>query len=461
MVAKDELEMLNQLRSTHDVFYAGDERNELYYLGLKKLASLGLNIPPGLSLMEMYLNWSRVVVDWIEMRQDVKSFILPGKSVSDPGLLELWDANNMDSDLSLFNRDKLVYGRAFLSVGTNEDDPEHPLIRVESPREMTMLVDARRRQARCALRQWGDDDNPHNIKYATLYTPEATVHLEMDNGIWVEVDRDDHGLGRVPIIMSLNRRRTGNWRGETEMTDIIPIVDGTARTLTNLQHAQEVAAIPRRAVAGASKGDFVDQDGKPLPVWDAYMGAVWALQNKDAKVMEFAAADLDNFHGTLNMYAQQASSVSGIPVKAFGQFTSNPAAEGAIRADESQAVKRVERQNADTGVALGWTMALAERFRSGKEISGNIIKTEWQDPGTPTFSQKADALQKLAGGAPIISREGAWDELGWSEARKAREREYFDQENEDPYLTRLALKEAQNDLSGGAGVPEGANKPVA
>jgi len=35
----------------------------------------------------------------------------------------------------------------------------------------------------------------------------------------------------------------------------------------------------------------------------------------------------------------------------------------------------------------------------------------------------------------ILSREGAWDELGWSEARKSRERGYFEREaSADPEL---------------------------
>jgi hypothetical protein len=32
----------------------------------------------------------------------------------------------------------------------------------------------------------------------------------------------------------------------------------------------------------------------------------------------------------------------------------------------------------------------------------------------------------------VLSREGYWDELGWSEARKAKERAYFEAEALDP-----------------------------
>ena len=50
----------------------------------------------------------------------------------------------------------------------------------------------------------------------------------------------------------------------------------------------------------------------------------------------------------------------------------------------------------------------------------------------------------------MLSREGYWDALGWSEARKAKERAYFDQEmSSDPILG------AARALTGGAGAPAG------
>jgi hypothetical protein len=49
------------------------------------------------------------------------------------------------------------------------------------------------------------------------------------------------------------------------MTDVIPLVDSAARSLTNLQFAQEAHGIPRMWMAGVKKGDFIDADGKPDP----------------------------------------------------------------------------------------------------------------------------------------------------------------------------------------------------
>src|SRR5699024_9259401 len=104
--------------------------------------------------------------------------------------------------------------------------------------------------------------------------------------------------------------------------------------------------------------------------------------------------------------------------------------EGAIGASEARLIRSVEAQNTQQGVTLGWVGALALRFATGEWVKGNRIKVEWFDPATPTVAQRMDAISK-AKAQGILSREGAWDELGWSEARKNREREYFRRERED------------------------------
>jgi hypothetical protein len=420
-------ELVDELTLHSTILHVDDERHLEYYEGVQRLNQLGIAVPPELRKFVTIVNWPRVVVDTIEHRQDVKALLLPGKDTSDAGLMDLWRANNLDSELSLLNTDQMVYGRGFICVGSNDDDPENPLITVESPREITAKVDPRTRRMLAALRLY---DVCQGIPQAlTLYLPDVTVWAVREDGGWTEVDRDEHRLGRVPVVMFLNRRRTGKWHGRSEMDDIIPLTDAAARSLTNLQVAAETHSVPQKWVLGMSKGDFVDADGNPIPAWQSYFGAIWAHGNKDASVGQFTASDLKNFHDTVNHYGQLASSVTGFPGKYFGLFTANPAAEGAIRADEAQMVKTIERKNATTGNGLAWVLGIARRIQTGEWQDGNRISVEWHDPGTPTFSQKADALQKLAGGVPIISREGAWDEMGWSEARKDRERGYFHAES--------------------------------
>ena len=437
--------LVRKLNMQLDTLGRDDERLGKYYEGSQVLEHIGLAVPPELRKFETVINWSRVAVDSVEQRLRVKDFILPGENVSSGVLREHWDANNLDSESALLHKDTLIYGRGFVCIGSNAEDKDHPLITVESPREMTAIVDPRTRRISSALRVYGGTKEDPTPKYATLYEANSTVWLEKQGGSWVETERDNHNLGRVPIVMFLNRRRTGDWLGVSEMKDVMPLVDSAARAITNLQIALETHAVPQKWVLGMSKGDFVDAAGAPIPAWQSYYSAIWANQKETAKVGQFSASDLKNFHDTINHYGQMVSSVTGLPTRYLGQTSVNPAAEGAIRADESRLVLNAEGKASNWGDGWAWVQGIAERFRTGDWPMANQIKTEWFDAGTPTFAQKADALTKLyANGTGVIARESVQDEMGWSQAKKDRDRAYRDAESQDPYLARLDAKGAVN-----------------
>jgi hypothetical protein len=127
--------------------------------------------------------------------------------------------------------------------------------------------------------------------------PNETRWLILHDGRWVdEYDPDVHKLGIVPIVPMANRRRatrvvTGTLvEGTSEMATVIPIAESASRAITNAQLAQETLAAPGEAVLGATKGDFVDEDGNVLSAWQSYFGAIWAIANPDAKVQQFDAA---------------------------------------------------------------------------------------------------------------------------------------------------------------------------
>jgi hypothetical protein len=448
-----EVALIEELATQHNARVAADERFLRYYKLQQRIEQLGMAIPPNMRRFLVPVNWPRVVVRTIAGRQKVRSLILPGEETADPKLRAIWDANNLSAHTKMFRRDALVYGRAFMSVGANEANKELPLVRVESPRQLEAKVDTRREVMTAAARFYGVNattgEGPTNI---TLYTPEQTVWVAKDErGRWVETARDPHGLGVVPIVMHLNERQSGGFEGESELTDIIALTDSVTRSLTNLQFAQEAHGIPRMYMTGVAKGDFIDADGNPIPMFEAYFDAIHTLQKENAKVGQLDAADLKNFETALNIYGRQAAVSYGFPARYFGITTSNPPAEGAIRADENDLVNYVEDKNEAEGMVLGWMGALAYRFATGDWVEGNRVRSDYFDPGTPTFAQRADALTKMraVGG---ISREGMWDELGWSEARKAKERQYLDAEALDPAVQQIIGKVNSGAGSGTAGV---------
>ena len=426
----DESKLVDDLSRRLFTSYGDDQRFDRYYEGSQRLTHIGLAVPPELRKFETVLNWCRTVVDSVSDRMRMKAFYLPGEQQASEALRESWDYNNLDSESIAHHQEMLILGRGFVSVGANEEDPEFPLIQVENPRELAVDIDHRHRRLRAAVRVMpSENDAPGTPSNAVLYLPDSTMRLKRHQGRWVVEDRDDHRLGRVPLVMFLNRRRVGQWTGVSEMVDAIPLVDAAARSLTNLQLAGETHSVPQKYVLGMSKGDFVDAEGKPIPAWEAYFNAIWANQNKDAKVGQFAASDLSNFHNTVDHYASKLAGLYGLPARYVGITSVNPAAEGAIRAEEARLILNVEKKAALAGDGWGWVMGLVERFRTGEWVSGSRIKTDWFDAGTPTYAQRADALTKMYNsGQGILSREGVWEELGWSEARMERERSRFEAE---------------------------------
>lgn len=432
-----EVAVLDKLYAALQETASADELNLRYYLGVQRFEHIGLALPPEYRQgYEVVTSGPAVVVDSVVERQEVRSLILPGEETADPTLRAIWDGSNMDVGLQMFNRDRRIYGRSFISVGANERDEARPLIRVESPREMAAFVDRRHEVATAAARFYGVDEQGRTPTNATLYLPDSTVWLERSTmtGRWLEVDRDAHGLSEVPIFMHLNGRLSGAWQGRSALTrPILTTVDGACRNLTNLQFAVEAHGVPRVWMTGVARGDFVDADGKPLPVWEAYFNAIHTLANEDAKIGQLTAADLKNFETAQVMYAREMSAATGFPASYFGITTANPPAEGAIVGEEKRLVRRCQLENTEVGMTLGWVGAMAYNFATGQRIEGNRVRVAWHNPATPTEAQRTDAVVKLFQ-SKAISREGLWDRLGMSEAEKAKERAYFAAELNDPTI---------------------------
>lgn len=438
----DSLKM--ELGNAHPVLDTADA----YYDGQQVLEQLGLAIPPELARFTVIVNWPRVVVDAIADRLDIKGFRVGGSDAADPGLWGLWTANGM-VELDLMARlDYLVYGRTYKCVGAG--DGGQPLITVESPRSVITRRDPRTNQISEALRLYDVKDG--RARKATWYRPDVTHWIDLDGAVEI-TSTDDHGLGRVPVVPTFRRRRTTipqhrTLQGVSAMEDVVPITDAAARNISNAQLGQETHAVPQRGVLGATKGDFIGADGQPLTAWQAYFGAVWAMQNKDAKTFQFDASDMQNFERMMDLYARLASGVSGLPPNYFGLAADDAASADAIRSRESRLVKIAERDQVALGASDAEVLRIAQRLKTGRwESDLDSLETLWHDAGTPTTGARADAVVKLyaatdSAGRPLMPRQMAMEELGWSPTKISRALELLREEEADPYLERIDAKDA-------------------
>ncbi|NNG36934.1 phage portal protein [Nakamurella aerolata] len=427
----------------------GLELLDRYYDGAQRIEHLGLAVPPELRHFMTVINIPRIAVDEPTIRQLVRGFYRSGDSTKeDPALREAWEYNNLASESTLVHTDEKIFGRSYVSVGSNAEDSEHPLITAESPMQMGVQVDRRFRRITDAFRMYRDEER---VTRGTLYEPDSTVHVVRGRNGWVVDDergRDDHDLGVVPIVGFVHRRRGQGFHGLSEMADVVQMTDDIARLMSNMIVASESLALPHRWASGVKKEDFVDKAGKLLPQWEAYMTAIKATSNTDAKFGQFDAASLSNFHDTVNNMFAWCAAILGLPVRYAGQQTSNPASEGAIRADESRLIARVNAMNRFDGDSWAWVMGLEERFRTGSWGQRNSIRVLWQDPGTQTLAEIADAAVKLRQ-VQGLSVEGMWDMLGWDEPRKQQEASRLQSEANDPSIARLTEALSSGAAAGG------------
>jgi hypothetical protein len=472
-LSEDEKNTLNRLELQ---LLRTQRRNRVldaYYDGEQRLEQLGLAVPPELERFLTIVAWPGTYADAVEERIDLEGFRLPGMTEADDELWRIWQANGLDEESQLAHLDALVLGRSFIVVGSGDDtpdapsdedgdadrDPAVPLVTVESANEVNVELDPRTRRVSAAAKVYTDRaGDGSSVRKATLYLPNVTVWVERKNARWDEVDRDEHDLGVVPVVPIVNRQRLSRREGRSQFQRVIGLTDAAARALTNAQLATEIMAIPQRYVLGASKGDFVDSDGKQLTAWESYFGAIWALANKEAKVGSFSAADLSNFSNIVNHYAALVSGVTGLPMRFLGQSTTNPPSAEGIRADESRLIKTCERFHRGTGGSWELSMRIVRRILDGKwDPKLAQLETLWRDPATPTRAQQADAAVKLVG-AGILPVEAAWEDMGYSAARRTKLKALRDAERAaDPVLEIARNLPAQQP----AGVPVAAGDAVA
>jgi len=445
-VERTELEWLKHLIACHDKEKRELERLNSYYEGSQPLSYMAPELQRELeeSVRQVVINWPRLVVDSIEERLDVEGFRFPGEAEADDELWRIWQANDLDEQSQQGHLDALVMRRAYVVVGSNAEDPDTPIVTVESALDVYAEHDPRTRRVSAAVKRWCEGEGASKVEHATLYLPDATVWFVKVSGEWAEdaeFPRDDHEMGAVPVEVLANRPRLKCADGTSELADVIPLSDAACKIATDMMVSAEYHATPRRVAFGFGEEDFVDEQGRRLSAFSRIIGRMWATEKnrKDdgADVVQFPETSLANFHSTLEQLAKMVASLSGLPPHFLGQSTANPASADAIRSSETRLVKRAERKQRAWGGTWERVMRLVLRVRDGDWNSdARALETIWRDASTPTVAQIADASVKKFQ-AKIVPLRQTREDLGYSQAQIARMEEQ-DEEAANAVMQRLA-----------------------
>lgn len=393
---------------------------ERYYEGKNRLKDLNISIPPSLKLVDSVVGWAGTAVDVLEERLDLEGFI----GADNVGLEDIFRANDLDLSASMGHKDALIYGVGFIFVGKGMEGEPDPLITIESPKKATAIYDLRTRRITAALlvnrHEHGD------IESGSLYLADQTIYFQEYANTFIEVARDVHNLGRVPVSPLVNNPRSGDPEGRSEITKAVrSYTDSAMRTLLGAEVAREFYSSPQRYILGAKEEIFQDADGNPLNPWSVIQGRVLGVPyNDDDAVMpqvgQFVANSPTPYFEQIRQYAQLIAAETAIPASYLGFQTDNPASADAIRQMEARLVKRAERRQRQFGRTWAEVARLSLLVRDGAiPTEATNVRAIWRDASTPTRAAAADEVIKLIqAGVFTPNSDIVYNRIGLSDSDK-------------------------------------------
>ena len=388
-----------------------DSRFESYYEGRVTLDALGISLPPAARVLEMAAPFPKLAVDVLAEVLTPEGYLL-GDDRDTPALLRRWwQVNDMDTTVRLAITEALVQGSAYFVIGEGTSDA--PRITAHPRRGMSVRRDHMGRVVE-AVRQYG----PHDERHAAHYQAGRTDYYRRDGGRWVLVDTIRHGLSAPPVVPMVNMLRLGDVDGRSEIAEVAKLSDAASRSLTNLQVAQELLAMPTRYLFGEGLETLRDPSGNPVDKIAAYFGR-FITGPSDAKAGQIPGADLSQIINSYKLYAQSVSAITGIPPSMLGISTDNPSSAEAMKVAKERLISRAEVKQQLFGDALEEVARLSLEYM-GREVDVATLEVQWRDPATPSASSKAaNMLQAHAQG--VIGAETAREALSLTPEQKARE----------------------------------------
>lgn len=401
-------------------FSARNAIKAAYYEGTQRVQKLGIAIPPSLRDLETIVGWAGTSVDVLEERLDFEGWTSDTGNLY--GLDEVYVDNDLDVDSGLGHLDALVAGIAFVTVGTGYDGEPGTLVTVESPSKMTGEWDPRIRRLSSALSI--DEVSDGRIERVSLFLPGQTLDLVW-NGRWIVADRDEHGLGRVPVAALVNRPRASRAEGRSEITRAVrSYTDMGVRTLLGMEVHREFYQAPQRYALGTDESSFTKADGSVATGWETVMGRMLAIPRDEdgelPQVGQFSPASPTPYLEQVRGLSQMLAAEAAIPASYLGFVSDNPTSADAIRQAEARLIKRAERRQRVFG--RGWrevaALSVLMRERSIPE-DFRAITPKWRDAATPTRSAAADEAVKLIG-AGVLTADSTvtYDRIGLSPAEQ-------------------------------------------
>lgn len=429
------------------------EYNERYN-GKHHLDVVGLSVNPSIRFLEMNMNWDRLVVD-----TTAEVLTVDGFECSDASAEVLdqiwrdWSASQMSSKSYWAHVEALTQGRAFIVVG--QDDSGRITTTVETGQGVAFEREDSGAVGEAVLVRSFRRENASGERFY-YFTPQKVEVFEEIRGVRRRLRAQDVP-GRVPIVPLTNAARIDDVDGRSEIDLVKTFTDAASRSFTLLQLATEILSMPQRYIAGGDMSKFKRADGTAPTLDDLYLGSFMFAPDANAKFGQFAGADLSKIISTIHTYAEQVSSLTGIPPSMMGVAPSQPASAEAMRAAKERMISRGERKQQIFGDAWEEWARLVALLRGYDVEPLESVATVWRDIAVPSVAARnATLLQAHAQG--VISARTARSVLPLSPEQLREENAAGDEADEYGAGGEI-IPGAQSSLSNDSAVTGANNVP--
>jgi hypothetical protein len=437
-------------------------RNKLrtsYHDSKKTLDKIGFSIPPHMQDFQTVIGWADKAVSVPSRRIRPEGFTLPGRS---SGLLQeaaaIMEANHAATVERMAIRSSLQHSVAFVFTTKGEPDLDEPevVITARTALEATAEIDPRSGKVTAALEIIGTSE-------FLMYLPGKVMKIELGNYAYQVTREYTTPTRRVmcqPYVWGKTLERPFGYSRISR--PLMGYIDGGVRTMLRQEVNAEFYGAPQRALLGAEKEHFIDENGKRISPLDALIGGVWALPyTRDDETGDLLKPTLQQLtqasfqpHGEmLRLIASQVSSETSIPVSYLGVIHDNPASADAIRATEADLISVVEDELpaiADSRCELLRNVASVQQGEwtpaMDKELKG--LTSYFRDPGTITKAEQADATVKYVTAFPNGDPEVAMELYGLTRQQIARNMAHMKKMNAQQSLTALLGNPTQTEPTG-------------
>ena len=384
-----------------------------YYDGKNAVRDLGISTPPNFQRIATVLGWSAKAVDILNRRCNLDGFVVPGATVDEFGMDDLWSDNYLDTEAPQAGVSSLIHSTAFLIATQGDTEADEPKALITAKDALTGTGRWNRRQRRLdAFLSIIDSDEDAKPTEMVMYLDRLNVTMTKTQGTW-SVERREHKFD-VPVEPLVYQPRLSRPFGSSRISRaVMSLHDSAIRTVIRSEVSAELYSVPQRVLLGADESASKNSDGSIKTAWQAIIGRIWAIPDDEdsatprADIKEFSQGSQAPHVAQLRAWAQLFAGETSIPISSLGISTeANPASAEAYYASREDLISEAE------GTTDGWTPAWRRTAIRGLQMLNDWetvpdevqkIRPKWRSPATPSRAAAADAAAKTIDKFPWLA----------------------------------------------------------